>query len=332
MTINTDDQPWTPASGPIINPNGNPLAGTIDFAGDTDLFRIQMQQDVGYVIRVTGAADAQLQLYTPGFFPAGAVVELPDETFVYFVADVDAVYFVEVISGGWATGAYSISAGTAFFHLGVAGADFMSGVDGADIFNSLHGNDVAMGGGGDDFIDGGAGIDTASFTGLRSNYAVQVHGDSVLTVTANAGNEGQDVLRNVERLDFSDGGRAFDLEGNAGIVARTLGAVFGAQAVSNDVYAGIGLSLVDSGTSYEALMQLALDAVLGGDATHEEVATLLYTNLVGTPSAPDLEAIVDLLENGTFTHSTLGVMAANTTLNASNIGWEALVFAGLGYM
>lgn len=332
MTTPSDDQ--SAVSAPIINPNGNPLGGAIDFAGDTDLFRIPMQQDLGYVIRVAGAdaLDMQLQLHTPGFFPVGTAIELPAATYVYFAADVEATHYLEVMSGSGTTGAYSVSAAAAYFHLGGFGADFVSDTGGADIFNTLHGNDVAFGGAGNDFFDGGAGIDTASFVGPRANYAVQVHGDGVLTVAANTGNEGEDVLQGVERLDFSDGGRAFDLDGNAGIVAKTLGAVFGAASVGNDVYSGIGLQLMDGGRSFEGLVQLALDAVLGGDTTDEEVVNLLYSNLFGSaPPATVLEDLVGLLENGTFTHASLGVFAANTQLNVANIGWDALLQTGLGF-
>ena len=71
--------------------------------------------------------------------------------------------------------------------------------------------------------------------------------------------------------------RAYDLDGPAGVVARTLGAVFGPAAVGNAVYAGIGLQLVDAGLGYESLLDLALDAGLtfGQAARNQEIVKLI---------------------------------------------------------
>jgi hypothetical protein len=73
-----------------------------------------------------------------------------------------------------------------------------------------------------------------------------------------------------------------DLSGNAGNVARILGAVFGKAAVANETYAGIGLYYMDGGMSYEGLMQLAINARLGGGASHRAIVGPLQTNVVGS--------------------------------------------------
>lgn len=51
-----------------------------------------------------------------------------------------------------------------------------------------------------------------------------------------------------------------DVDGNAGTVAKIIGAVFGKQAIENKVYVGIGLSFLDGNWSYDNLAALALDA------------------------------------------------------------------------
>lgn len=63
------------------------------------------------------------------------------------------------------------------------------------------------GGPGNDVIDGGFGIDTAVFSGPRSQNIVQVHRDlsgGVISVIV-SGNDGVDSLTNIEWLEFSDG-------------------------------------------------------------------------------------------------------------------------------
>ena len=47
--------------------------------------------------------------------------------------------------------------------------------------------------------------------------------------------------QSIERIEFSDGGIAYDLDGYAGLVAKLLGAVFGFESVGNAKYVGIGL-------------------------------------------------------------------------------------------
>ncbi len=62
---------------------------------------------------------------------------------------------------------------------------------------------MVYGGPGDDQIDGGQGDDAAYYTGQRKDYEVVREGENVI-VTARKGDEGKDVLKNIERLIFSD--------------------------------------------------------------------------------------------------------------------------------
>lgn len=128
--------------------------------------------------------------------------------------------------------------------------------------------------------------------------------------------------------------RAYDLAGNAGTVAKILGAVFGPAAVGNQRYVGIGLHyLEEQGYGDEALARLAIDARLGQGASHAQVVDLLYTNVVGQPPAADVRAgFVAMLESGSVSVGGLGLLAANTPLNQANIDLVGLASTGLDYL
>ncbi len=201
-----------------------------------------------------------------------------------------------------------------------------------DVLVGTNLNDMFVGKGGNDTLNGGGGIDTAVFSGARAAYTV-TRASSAATVQAKTGNDGTDTLTNVERLKFSDFSVALDVSGYAGTTAKILGAVFGKAAVANKEYAGIGLQLLDGGMSYLNLMQAALNAKLGAGASNATVVNLLYTNVVGSaPGAADLAFYVGLLNNGTYTAASLGVLAADTALNTVNINLVGLATSGLEYL
>ena len=201
------------------------------------------------------------------------------------------------------------------------------------------GNDVLIGNAagnwlqgraGNDGLDGGPGIDLAAYAASRA--------DAVLAATATGFTvgsdlEGTDTLVNVERLQFADISVALDLSGNAGIVAKILGAVFGPGAVSNKEYAGIGLYFTDVGMTYENLMKLAIDTALGAGAGPQAVVELLFGNVVGrAPTDAERSLFVDLLTSNSYTVAGLGVLAADTDINVANINLVGLAQKGLDYV
>ena len=72
-----------------------------------------------------------------------------------------------------------------------------------------------------------------------------------------------------------------DIEGNAGTAAKILGALWGKESVENATFVGVVLHYLDSGVSYEALLDLALGAILGANKTNETIVELVFTNLIG---------------------------------------------------
>lgn len=202
-----------------------------------------------------------------------------------------------------------------------------------NVLTGNEGNNTLTGGAGIDIIDGGAGIDIASYVGNRASFTLAQSGTG-FTVTDSTGAEGTDTVTNIERLAFADTNVALDVtDGNAGTTAKILGAVFGTSSLSNTTYVGIGLTYLDGGMSYQNLMQLAIDAYLGAGANHVSVVNLLYTNVVGVaPSAADRDYFVGLLDTGAYTVASLGVMAANHSLNTANINLTGLAQTGIEFI
>ena len=225
-----------------------------------------------------------------------------------------------VVRSGWDTND-RIAGGTA--------DDTLSGLGGNDQLNGNSGNDKITGGAGNDEIHGGAGIDTAYFSSSFIDYTLRDEGSKFI-VESLSGTDGLDSLFNVERLNFSDIKVAIDLDGNAGTTAKVLGAVFGASSITNQEYIGIGIDLLDSGMSYETLMELALNAA--GVVTNEAVVQSLYTNVIGSaPTSSEAALYVGLLDSG-MSKGALGVIAADHALNVMNIDLVGLAQTGIEYV
>ena len=182
---------------------------------------------------------------------------------------------------------------------------------------------------GDERFVGGAGVDVLSYELNRSSYEVSKSGN-LFVVTDNVGNGGVDVLTSIERLQFKDVKLALDLNGNAGDVVKTLGAVFGATAIKNHPeYVGLGLTYRDAGMSYQALMALALKAA--NLTSPESIVAQLWLNVMRKEGSPsELQPFVQMLKAGTPPED-LGVLAANTAQNMTNINLVGLTNSGVVY-
>lgn len=212
---------------------------------------------------------------------------------------------------------------------GSAFPDSLRGYAGSDAIYGNDGNDLIDGGAGDDFLDGGAGIDTAFYSGSHAAHTLTRSGSSY-TVQDNRGIDGTDTLNSIERLHFSDTKLALDLDGNAGTTAKILGVVFGASSVTNKEYVGIGISFLDSGTSYEDLMHFAL--TVAGATTHAAVVNLIWTNLFNfAPTIEEASPYISMLGDGSMSVGALGILAADLPINTSNINLVGLHQTGIEY-
>ena len=185
-----------------------------------------------------------------------------------------------------------------------------------------------------DNFDGGPGVDTVTYGGNATEYIVKPDGTGIEVSSANF-SEGADWLLSIERLQFKDKGLAFDLDKNAGVAAKTLGLVFGSEAVALPNYVGICLDLLErQNYSQTALMQAALNVRLGADATNPgKVVDFLFTQLTGAPpSSQDKASFVNLILNQTYSIESLAVVAAELSINPIAPSLVGLATNGLPYV
>src|SRR5688500_5469411 len=105
------------------------------------------------------------------------------------------------------------------------------------------------------------GIDTIMLdTSARSQYSVTQ--TSTGYTAAEIGGNKTVTMSNVERLDFQDVNLALDMNGNAGTVAKLISALFGSSYLSAEQYVGIGLQMLDNGTSATAAADMAIQTAL----------------------------------------------------------------------
>jgi len=181
-------------------------------------------------------------------------------------------------------------------------------------------------------VTGTTALDDKSYSGNAYDHTVSKTAAGYQILSSSGSTPISDELVSIERLHFTDRNLALDLEGNAGFVAKTIGAVLGWGAVANQSYAGIGIQFLDNGNSQTQLMSLALNAALGGDRTNESVVELLYANVMGVaPSLAEKNYYVANLENGAYSQESLGILAAETAANSFNIDFSGLQEQGYFY-
>ena len=184
-----------------------------------------------------------------------------------------------------------------------------------------------------DNVDGGPGIDTVVYDKPIANYVVSPGVNGIEVSSANY-SEGSDWLLNIERLQFKDKGLAFDLDGHAGIAAKTLGLVFGQEAVSVPNYMGICLDYLDNKQMTAAqLMHEALAVRLGADAQNaEKLVSFLYERLTGSvPIQSEKDKYVSWITSGAYTADTLAVFASELSLNPVVIQLMGMSATGIAF-
>jgi hypothetical protein len=216
--------------------------------------------------------------------------------------------------------AIQIDPTTQFTLIGTASNDSLQTSASKPILRGLAGDDVLTG--------LATQIDFARFYGNSSDFSM-TRSNYQIIVKDNAGSEGIDTLKDVDRLIFSNTSFGFDIDGNAGVVAKILGAVFGKDAVTNKNYVGIGLHFLDTGWTYDNLAALALDAA--GAKSHDQIVSLLWTNVIGTkPTSADKAPYIALLENG-MAAGALAHLAADSSFNTTYINLVGITQTGIEY-
>ena len=177
----------------------------------------------------------------------------------------------------------------------------------------------------DQVLNGGSGLNTAVMGDDKAKTQILKVGSSwtVKGPTSSA------TLTDVQRVTLSDANVALDVDGSAGNTAKVLGAILGKDNAKNKAFIGIGLDLLDKGTTYDELAGLALKAV--GATTNDQIVTRLWTNVVGSaPSETDKAPLIQMLKDG-MSPGVLARLAADTALNKTNINLVGLAETGIEF-
>jgi Ca2+-binding RTX toxin-like protein len=179
------------------------------------------------------------------------------------------------------------------------------------------------------FWKGGDGVDTVVYGGNHGDYSINVSGSTITLVGDHHSKATYfDDFRDVERFEFADVSVAFDISGNAGYVAKTLATVFGPEFLTNKVYAGIGLSLMDSGIAYDQLMELAVNLVY---TDTESFVSSVISNSLGDDFIDSgiVETVIALVDRGQVSTTGLATLLAEINTEIDLVG---LSQTGLEYL
>ena len=184
------------------------------------------------------------------------------------------------------------------------------GTSSDDVLKGNAQNNKFTPGTGNDLVDGREGFDEVRYKEAKSTYQLyksEWTGDWVCEDKAFV--LGSDTLMNIERIHFADTSVALDIEGNAGIVAKTLALTFGASMLKDKAIAGIALYYMDElSYDFSRLMELGLAIRLGAAPSQSAFIDLLYKGLYGkSPSQAEAQVVSNLLKG--MSQTQLAVMS-----------------------
>jgi hypothetical protein len=181
---------------------------------------------------------------------------------------------------------YHVSLGAGF---GSTANATLTGTSGRDTLLAGQGNDILIGKGGNDLLDGGAGKDLAVFSGKLENYTLS-HSAAGWSVVDKTGADGNDILGNIETLQFADFNVSLDVNGTAGQAYRLYQAAFNRTPDLQGLGFWIkqmesGLSLGDAAHYFLASPEGV--ALYGNAPTTDALVTAMYANVLHR--APDAD-------------------------------------------
>jgi hypothetical protein len=200
-----------------------------------------------------------------------------------------------------------------------AGCDAVMGFEGSDQISTGDNCDRLWGGAGDDRLDGGQGIDTAMYSGAKSDYVIAATADG-FTVS---GPEGVDTLVGVERIRFADSLFAVDTQscdgpdegGHLWQVAALFQAAFGTLPTNADL--NHWTPVADQSANMGELAQQMMNQYAPGISAPELVAHLYQQIVHEQATAQTVQFYCDQVGPGqTFgTLSDLVAWAASQPVN-----------------
>jgi hypothetical protein len=194
----------------------------------------------------------------------------------------------------------------------VPGGISATGTSGNDFLLGGVGNDKLFGGGGNDILDGASGFDIAIYQGNHTDYTLSATSGTMTVVDAVAGRDGTDTLRNMEFLQFKDGGvdiatNTFvsqDILNKSALAYRAVVRTEAPAGVAETVGVGLAQDKFTFGNYIDALIQdveqstipaLLIPGVISGEIpTSEKLDALTvaaqqqydyYKNVLGSASA-----------------------------------------------
>lgn len=189
-------------------------------------------------------------------------------------------------------------------------------------------NNFLVGAAGSDSIDGGIGIDVAGYSGSRSDYVLSQGGGGWTLASMTAGGE-VDTLINVERLKFTEGCVAFDLDSmeSAGKAMGFIGVVAPSLLNSTSVR-GVIISRFDQGEAMEDLCQVALELNLIDHSTNMRLASAVFHNVTGGVATAE---IAERLADYIYYHGQADFLAEVAGLHI-NVDLVGLQVTGVDYI
>jgi hypothetical protein len=174
----------------------------------------------------------------------------------------------------------------------INGGTSITGTPGNDFLQGGAGNDKLYGGAGDDILDGAGGFDIGIYQGDHTAYTVSATGGALTVKDSLATRDGTDTLRNMEFLQFRDGG--IDLATNTFVPQEILNQSATAYrgVIRLDAPTGvaetIGSGIVQGKFSFDTYVDALIKA-----SDHSTVPALLVAGVVtGTiPTSEKLDAL-----------------------------------------
>jgi hypothetical protein len=200
-------------------------------------------------------------------------------------------------------------------------------------------NNKLTGGPGNDILDGLTGVDTATYSGKRSNYTL-TKSASTYTVIDKTNADGIDTLTNIENLTFSDFTTPTSIDlflATKGTAVAARGAVDSASAIATQmsvVYLGrpadktLLLDLktaLGNGQPSAALLNLIAakaiqDGAFASSNSSKDVIVNTFKNIMGfLPSAYEQTEWAKYIDNGTLTKANAPWIIFQSYLGANNV-------------
>lgn len=208
--------------------------------------------------------------------------------------------------------------------LNAGGGQYLAGTARDDVLKTGAAADILEGLGGNNKLDGGGSLDVALYGDSRGNHAIVKAGDGY-KISALAGNYGTDELLNVERVAFSDGSVALDVNGIAGQAYRMYQAALDRTPDAGGL--GYWIEMMDRGMT---LRELAANFMatpefigkFGGSNPDDAVfVTKVYNNVLHrTPDEGGFKYFMDALAAGNSKIDMLAAFSESPENQAQLIG------------